>query len=218
VTIEQVVALAGERGADVGAVVVGHRPDTVPEAPSHVWICFPSSDGGTVIGGMDRGRFAPYAEFTNLEGAADALVQLTSAPTDAPPAPRPMKALLYATQALADQLRAGLREHAVLPGTVLPEGATVDHIGPESGHCLYLLNTPMGQRSLPPTDLNLDRTGYVVAGPLPPGATVQAVEPWFGQVGGGVMITLPQVIRYYVDTGLLLPFDPLLEGSPVEDA
>ncbi len=216
VNFEDVLERAAARGVDLSGVVIGRQPNQVPEAPSHRWVVFPASDGGTVIGGMDRGRFVPYAEFTDLEGAADALAHLTVVPP-APPAPRPMPVLVSATLALFDQLHAAFREQPVLSGTVITPGAPLDHIGTESGHCLYLLNTPMSQRSLPPTDLTQPRTGYVVTDALPAEASVERVPPWFGQPGGGVLVRLPRVISYYVDVGLLLRFDPSLEGGPSVD-
>ena len=212
-SLDDVLTRAADRGVDVDRLVVSHEPGVVPPAPSDVWVVVPMQSGGTVIGGMDRGQFAPYAEFTNDEGAADALAQLSTIPV-APPPPAPMKAMLHATQALADQLRAGLRDETRLPGSAVPVGAVFDHIGAESGHVLYLLNTPFGQRSLPPTYLNEPRTGYVLEGPLPENAVVSALPAWFGQPGGGLVVALPQVIRCYADTGLLSRFDP----TTIEDA
>ncbi|MCW2819547.1 MAG: hypothetical protein JWR42_2334 [Marmoricola sp.] len=205
--LDDVLERAARRGVDLSTLVVGREPDHVPQAPSHRWIAFPSSTGGTVIGGADRGRFAPYAEFTDLLGAADALAQLTSTP---PPRPldRARSQVLGAAATIGRDWAAGLQQRPWLPGTDVPVGTPLDHIGNESGHYLYLYDTPMSQRSLPPTDLEQHRTGYLVAAPLPPEAVVEQLPPWFGQPGGGLVVRLPRVIRSYVDAGLLLPFDP----------
>ena len=204
--VHDVMALAQARGADVDEVVVGTEVDVVPQAPSHRWILVPMSDGTVTLGGMDRGSFAAYGKFGDPEVAAQALELGTV--HDQPPLPqdRPLKALVTATQALLDQLRGVVEHGGALTAAHLPPGAVLDHIGDRSGHVLYLFATPFEQRSLPPTDLNLPRTGYVLQAPLPEACTVSTVEPWFGQPGGGVMVTLDRVIAYYVDNGLLAPF------------
>lgn len=202
----EVLQRARARGVDVDRVVVGAEVDVIPQAPSHRWILVPMSDGTVTLGGMDRGRFAPYGKFGDAEVAAQALRLGTV--HDAPPLPenRPLKALVAATQALLDQLRGVVEDGEPLTAAHLPPGAVLDHIGDRSGHVLYLFATPFEQRSLPPTDLALPRTGYVLDAPLPEACTVSTVEPWFGQPGGGVMVTLDRVIAYYVDNGLLAPF------------
>ena len=210
----EVLRLAQARGVDVDAVVVGTEVDVIPQAPSHRWILVPMSDGTVTLGGMDRGRFASYGKFSDPEVAAQALAQGST--RDAPPLPesRPLKALVTATQALLDQLRSVVEAGTPLASTHLPVGAVFDHIGDRSGHVLYLFATPFEQRSLPPTDLNLPRTGYVLDAPLPDTCDVSTVEPWFGQPGGGVMVTLDRVIAYYVDGGVLAPF--ALQPGPVD--
>lgn len=205
--LDEVLEQAARRGVDLSALVVGRETDHVPSAPSHRWIVFPSSRGGTVIGGVDRGRFTPYAEFTDLLGAADALVQLTSLPMPRP-LDRPRSQVLGAVATIGRDWATGLQQQPSLPGAAVAVGTPLDHIGNESGHYLYLYDTPMSQRSLPPTDLQERRTGYLVAAPLPPEAVVEQLPPWFGQPGGGLVVRLPRVIRYYVDTGLLFRFDP----------
>lgn len=202
----EVLSLAQALGVDVDRVVVGTEVDVVPRAPSHRWILVPMSDGTVTLGGLDRGTFAAYGKFGDPEVAAQALAQGST--LDAPPLPqnRPLKALVTATQALLDQLRGVAEAGEPLTPAHLPVGAVLDHIGDRSGHVLYLFATPFEQRSLPPTDLNLPRTGYVLDAPLPDGCTVSRVEPWFGQPGGGVMVTLDRVIAYYVDAGVLAPF------------
>jgi hypothetical protein len=93
-----------------------------------------------------------------------------------------------------------------LPGSAIPVGTPLDHIGNESGHCLALLDTPMSARALPPTDLNEPRTGYLVSSPLPDVVRVSHAPPWFGQPGGGVLIELDRVIASYCDAGILRRF------------
>jgi Tuberculosis necrotizing toxin len=202
----EVLSRAQARGVDVERVVVGTEVDVIPRAPSHRWIVVPMSDGTVTLGGMDRGSFAAYGKFGDPEVAAQALAQ--GSMLDAPPLPenRPVKALVTATQALLDQLRGVVEDGEPLTAAHLPVGAVLDHIGDRSGHVLYLFATPFEQRSLPPTDLNLTRTGYVLDASLPETCTVSKVEPWFGQPGGGVMVTLDRVIAYYVDVGVLAPF------------
>lgn len=211
--VQDVTVLAQAKGADVDEVVVGTEVDVIPQAPSHRWILVPMSDGTVTLGGMDRGRFAAYGKFGDPEVAAQALA--LGSTQDAPPLPenRPLKALVTATQALLDQLRGVVETGEPLVAAHLPAGAVLDHIGNRSGHVLYLFATPFEQRSLPPTDLNLRRTGYVLDAVLPETCTVSRVEPWFGQPGGGLMVTLDRVIAYYVDAGVLAPFSVQVGAS-----
>jgi Tuberculosis necrotizing toxin len=203
--VEQVLVSAAERGVDTAEVEVGRSVDTIPRAPSHRWVVVPMSDGTVTLGGMDRGRFAAYGRFADPDVAAQALAAAERVP---PPLPegRPTKALVAATQGLLDQLRAKTEGGAEPGAADIPVGAVLDHIGPSCGHVLYLFATPFEQRSLPPTDLNLTRTGYVLEEPLPASCSVARVEPWFGQPGGGVTVALDRVIAYYVDQGVLAPF------------
>lgn len=78
---------------------------------------------------------------------------------------------------LAGRLLSLAGDDGVIPPHEVPVGAPFDHLGNESGHCLYVFDTPMQQRSVPPTDLNEDRRGYVLTGPLPSGATVSEPHP-----------------------------------------
>ena len=204
-TLEEVLRLAEARGVDVEQLVVGSAVDTIPQAPSHRWILVPMSDGSVTLGGMDRGRFAAYGKFAEPEVAAQALEQATSSDRRVL-VDRPEKALVAATQALLDQLRATIADRGALAPGDVPVGAVLDHIGPASGHVLYLYATPFEQRSLPPTDLNLDRRGYVLDAPLPEACRVEQVAPWFGQPGGGLTVVLDRVIAFYVDQGVLVPF------------
>jgi len=204
--VAEVLRLAAARGVDADAAAVGTQVDTVPPAPSHCWVLVPMSDGTVTLGGMDRGRFAAYGKFRDPEVAAQALAGTADRAVPALPETRPVKALVTATQGLLDQLRARLADGHGLTASDIPVGAVLDHIGPPSGHVLHLFATPFEQRSLPPTDLNLPRTGYVLDGELPASCTVAPVEPWFGQPGGGIAVWLDRVIAYHVDQGLLAPF------------
>ncbi|MGI4895214.1 MAG: glycohydrolase toxin TNT-related protein [Janthinobacterium lividum] len=58
----------------------------------------------------------------------------------------------------------------------------------------------------PPTDLQLERLVYEVARPLPPEVVITPVVAWFGQPGGGVMVSLDRSVRAYVESGALLAF------------
>jgi hypothetical protein len=203
--IERVAALAADLGVDVDRLVLGRAEDTVPEAPSHRWVLVPTSTGGVVIGGMDRGTFAAYARIEDDEQAARTLARLVTPPAPQPPGRDP-GSLRSAVSSLESELVAAADDKGVVPSGHLPVGTPLDHLGNESGHCLYLLDTPMSRRSVPPTDLTEPRVGYLLAGPLPEGCRVRVVEPWFGQPGGGVLVELDRVIAYYCETGLLERF------------
>ena len=81
----------------------------------------------------------------------------------------------------------------------------MDRLGPHSGFCLFLLDTPFHARSAP-SELALERTSWLLSRPLPDGVTVAPVVPWFEQPGGGIKITLDRPVRWCADTGLLEPF------------
>lgn len=205
--VEEVLDLAAGRGVDVDALVVGSEVDTIPPAPSHRWVLVPMSDGTVTLGGMDRGAFAPFGKFRDPAVAAQALEMVTASPRGVV-VDRPAKALVAATQALLDQLRATADDRGEIGPADLPVGALLDHIGPWSGHVLYLYATPFQQRSLPPTDLNLERTGFILDGALPDTCRLETIAPWFGQPGGGLAVVLDRVIASYVEAGVLTPFVP----------
>lgn len=201
----EMLSQATRLGATVDDVLVV-RADESPRGPSHRWVVV-TTGARVIIGGFDRGEFASYAEVADEEEGAAVLASVTASPA-APRLPRSQTALVEATRTLAQRIQAEVAGTGarILPPESLPLGTPLDHIGNESGHCLYLFATPFGERSLPPTDLSLPRTGYVLNGQLPEGASVEVVPPWFGQPGGGVMLRLGRVIRYYCDTGLLQRF------------
>lgn len=213
---DDVRRLLEARGVDTSRVIWTEPSDVPPTAPSHQWVAWPTTDDEVVLGGSDRGRFAAYARFGDVELAADVLARWTA--PGLPPAPRDPETLHAAALTVADQLvgaapgdpevAARLSSGAAVPASVLPAGCPLDHIGNASGHVLYLYDTAMSARSLPPTDLNEERMGFVLDQPLPEACRLQRIEPWFGQPGGGLAVVLDRVIAYYVDTGVLTPFRP----------
>jgi hypothetical protein len=171
-----------------------------------VW---PTLDGEVVLGGSDHGRFAAYARFGDPTLVAEILGRW--AEPQLPPAPRDRETLHGAALSVADMLVGpdadpALEPGGSLPGTAVPAGAPLDHIGNASGHVLHLYDTAFSARSIPPTDANEPRVGFVLNSLLPDTCRVVRVEPWFGQPGGGVSIVLDRVIAYYVDQGVLAPF------------
>ncbi|MBA3783242.1 MAG: glycohydrolase toxin TNT-related protein [Nocardioides sp.] len=165
---------------------------------------FPDVVGGFVVGGMDRGEFAPFAAFSEPEDAARVL-GLWARQRDVADIGR-TRAELTAAALGARNAVAEASANGPVTGAEVPVGAPFDHIGTSSGHCLYLYDTPMSQRSLPPTDLNEVRSGYVVSRALPATCRVGVVPEGFGQPGGGLLVKLDRVLAYYVDIGMLTPF------------
>jgi len=213
---ETVRALLEDRGVDTSGVVWAEVSDRPPTAPSHHWVVWPTSNDEVVLGGTDRGRFAAYARFGDAELAAEILTRWIA--PQVPPSPRDRETLhgaalavaarLIGPEAVDGEVAAALNAGQVVPASVVPPGCPLDHIGDASGHVLYLYDTAMSARSVPPTDLTEPRTGYVLDRVLPDGCHLQRVEPWFGQPGGGLVVVLDRVIAYYVDTGVLAPFVP----------
>jgi hypothetical protein len=197
-----------EAGVDQGQVL-WHDAADAPKAPSHRWIAWSVGDE-IILGGADHGRFAPYARFGDPTLVAE-ILQRWVAPRLAEP-PRDDETFRDAALVVADDLIGSgaadgtVRDGGVVSGSVLPVGAPLDHVGNASGHVLHLYGTSFSARSLPPTDLNADRIGFVLTTALPEAARVSLAPAWFGQPGGGVTITLDRVIAYYVDTGVLAPF------------
>lgn len=193
-------------GLDLSGLWVAPQPDVVPSAPPGPWVLVPLSDGATMIGGSDRGTFAAYGTFADTAAIA-ALRHLLGAPA-------PVRVLEeQERRALADdaaRLAQDLRHRSATGETLgardLPVGTALDHLGSDSGHTAFLLDTPFSQRSAPPSDLELPRTGYLVRAPLPETTTVSPVVPWFGQPGGGVLVSFSPPLRHLVDTGHLEPF------------
>lgn len=212
--------LLHERGLDATAVLWTPPSDDPPQPPSHRWVAWTTPDDELVLGGSDRGRFAAYARFGDPGLAADILARWIA--PELPPAPRDHETLRAAALTVADQLvgpepvdrevTALLDAGQDVPAPVVPAGCPLDHLGNASGHVLYLYDTAMSARSVPPTDLNEPRTGFVLNQPLPPACRLRRVEPWFGQPGGGLVVVLDRVIAYYADQGVLSPFIPPATG------
>lgn len=197
-----VVRLATEAGADTRGVIAATEPDVVPKAPSPSWVVVPRSDGRITLGGMDRGQFRAYDTYESEELAANAVAHVLG-PLQADVDPATLPDHRQRARELAANLQADVASGQQLTPASIPVGTTLDHIGPVSGHTLFLLDTPFAQRSSPPTDLQLDRTAFVLRTPLGPEVSVSAVRPWFGQPGGGIMVTLGHPIRWYYDKGIL---------------
>lgn len=195
-------------GTDQGRILWHDGPEA-PTGPSHRWIAWSVGDE-IVLGGADRGRFAAYARFGDPTLVAEILTRWVAPAL--PPAPRDADTLVGAALVVADDLVGPsapdptVRDGGAVVGSVLPVGTPLDHVGDASGHVLYLYGTEMSARSLPPTDLNEQRMGFVLTTTLPDTSRVERVRPWFGQPGGGLMVTLDRVIGYYVDAGVLEPF------------
>ena len=190
---------------DLRMLWVAPEPDTVPHAPVGPWVLVPLSDGATLIGGSDRGTFATYGVFDD-DSAVRALRHLLGTSAPLRQLERPEREQLSAD---AEQLGARLAQagQPLSPADV-PVGTALDHIGFDSGHTAFLLDTAFAERSSPPTDLQLPRTGYLVRQPLPETTAVGPVVPWFGQPGGGILVGFERPLRFYVDTGHLEPFAP----------
>jgi len=202
VSTDRVLALAAEAGVAVERIVVASEPGVVPPAPGHRWVVVPMEDGETVVGGTDRGSFVLYGRYETDELAAGALAHLAG-PVEYQEPPAPVAELGRAAQRLAADLKDRVAAGERLGPADVPVGTALDHIGLENGHTLFLLDTRFAERSSPPTDVSLPRTGYLLRHPLPPVVQVAPVLPWFGQPGGGVMVSLDRPIRYYYDLGLL---------------
>ena len=192
-----VVDAAAEAGIPLERLAVGNQPGVVPSGPSGRWAVFPLEDGTVGLGGLDRGGFAPYGRYHDPDAVLNALRHVFQSPVDLAEVDVPR--LAAEAQALAGRLKQ--RPVEDLSAADLPVGTALDQIGPDSGYCLFLLDTPFSQRSSPPTDLELPRRGYLLRRPLPPTVRVSPVVPWFGQPGGGIMVLLDRPVRWYYDTG-----------------
>jgi hypothetical protein len=205
-----VVRLATEAGADTIGVHAATEPDVIPKAASPSWVVVPRSDGRITLGGMDRGQFRVYDTYETDELAANAVVHVLG-PLRPDVDPSTLPDHRQRARDLAVGLQARVASGEQLAPASIPAGTALDHIGPSSGHTLFLLDTPFAQRSSPPTDLQLNRTAFVLQTPLGPEVSVSAIRPWFGQPGGGIMVSLGHPIRWYYDTGIL---DVLPLGGP----
>ena len=204
-SLSDVVARAAEVGLPLGELTVGNEPGRVPSGPSGRWVLIPVEDGSTLLGQMDRGSFAGYGQNHDDDALLNALHHVLAGPVTPSPVDPVVRAKWFQR---ARSLAAALRARDATSPTVadIPEGTALDRIGPHSGFCLFLLDTPFHERSAPPTDLALERTGWLLSRPLPDSVTVAPGVPWFEQPAGGIMITLDRPVRWYADTGVLKPF------------
>lgn len=195
-------ALAGRGWDEIFPEVVHVEPGRDPAGvPSHRWVVAEDSRGHVLVGGTDRGELAAYDVLEDVEQAVALVDRLVRA--ERPPVPDDLAGLRERARAVEADLRAATSR---VGADQVPVGTPLDHIGSASGHYLYLLDTPMPLRSLPPTDLNQPRTGYLVTRALPGSTTVQVAPAWFGQPGGALVLRLDRVIAAFVDEGYLTPF------------
>lgn len=198
-SLHDALARAAEAGVPVDDLTVGTEPGMVPPGPSGCWVLIPLVDGSVALGGMDRGGFAPYGRYYDDDATVNALRHVTQSRIDEVPVDEATRAQLSTdAQRLAAELRA--RAPRGLSTQDIPVGTALDQIGPDSGFSLFLLDTPFAQRSSPPTDLALPRRGWLLREPLPDTVRVAPVVEWFGQPGGGILVTLDRPVRWYYDT------------------
>jgi hypothetical protein len=153
------------------------------------------------VGGADRGRFVPYDVYEGRPLLVNALKHLTLAVLEtAEITPARAQAAADASKQLDRQIRDASPSTKLGP---LPAGLLLDRLGPEQGHSLFLYQTPFPERSSPPTDLQQPYHAYITLRELPPSAIYGQIAPWFGQPGGGVMVSLDRVVRWYYDAGFL---------------
>jgi hypothetical protein len=200
---DAVLAAVRDRLAEAGlppqsVFVSGPPTPDAPPPPEGPWVIVPW-EGGYAVGGLGRGRFAIYAVVAAVE-AADLVVRLLSVPAESVAAPAGVEA------AGAETAR-GIKERTAARGGAagaaqLGPSDVLDTTGPETGHHLYALGTPMPERSAPPTEWGQPRR-YRVLQPLP-GAQEGVAAPWFEQPGGGAMVVTERPIRWYVDQGHLV--------------
>lgn len=186
----------------------GVRPDRVylsppptpdaPAPPEGPWVIVPTP-AGYAVGGVGRGRFAAYDQVPTIADAAALAVRLLTTPATSDPAPAGL-------EAAGAQTARAIKERAAARGGAGPAqvaaGDVLDVTGPETGHHLYALGTPMPERSAPPSEY-ADYHRYRVLQPLP-GAQEGTAAPWFEQPGGGAMVVTERPVRWYVDQGYLV--------------
>jgi hypothetical protein len=97
-------------------------------------------------------------------------------------------------------------EEDISASSPVPAMRTVREVAPDRRY-----QTPMPGRSSPPTDTQRPHHCYVTLRELPPSVTYGQVAPWFGQPGGGILVSLDRVVRWYYDAGFL---DEVVVPSP----
>lgn len=187
----------------------GVRPDRVflsrpptpdaPAPPEGPWVIVPTP-AGYAVGGVGRGRFAAYDQVPTIAEAAALTVRLLTTPAPSDPAPGGLDAA-GADTARSIKERTAARGGAAGPAQVAA-GDVLDLTGPETGHHLYALGTPMPERSAPPSEYG-EYHRYRVLRPLP-GAQEGVAAPWFEQPGGGAMVVAERPARWYADQGYLV--------------
>ncbi len=197
--------------ADVLAVAADPSHPTAQAPSEGPWVLVPYRDQ-VLLGGVGRGKFAPYAVFaaTDAPAAVELACDLIShRPATAAEPPD----LRQRGEAAAYRIRTAVEARGGHAGpTGLRPGEALDRLGPETGHHLFALGTPMPQRSEPPTAPDSSYHAYVVMTPLPPTVQEGVAAPWFGQPGGGPMVVLDRPVRWYLDHGHLV--EVALGGTP----
>lgn len=199
----EIVAGILERAAlPPGSVVVADAAPDAKPPPDGPWAVV-RAGAQWVVGGMGRGRFAPYEGLWKLTDALDLAVRLAASPLpvrDGDPSAGELDQGRATGTAILERTTA----RGGSPGpTALEPGELLDVIGPETGHHLYALGTPFPARSQPPSDVSAPYFTFRVAQPLPRTVQEGQAAPWFEQPGGGAMVVLDRPIRWYVDRGYL---------------
>jgi hypothetical protein len=197
-----IAAILERAGLPPDAVVLADAgPDAKPP-PEGPWLVV-RAGAQWVVGGMGRGRFAPYEGLWKVTDGLDLAVRLAASPLPVR-ADSPSEGELEQGRATGTAI---LERTAACGGsagpTALEPGELLDVIGPETGHHLYALGTPFPARSQPPSDVGAPYFTFRVAQPLPPTVQEGRAAPWFEQPGGGAMVVLDRPIRWYVDRGYL---------------
>ena len=194
-------AALGAAGLSADAAYLSPPPTRdAPPPPEGRWTVVPAG-AEYAVGAVGRGRFATYALATTIEDAVALVVRLLTTPATSDPAPDGLEAA-GAETARAVKERTAARGGAAGPAQV-GAGDLLDVAGPETGHHLYALGTPIPERSAPPTEHGGEYHRYRVQQPLP-GAQEGVAAPWFEQPGGGAMIVAERPVRWYVDQGYLV--------------
>lgn len=180
---------------------------TLASGREHTWLAAPLTNGSWLVGGTDRGSFAPYDVYETIDLAANAIRHLWAAPLEPVPlAPDEEHRAAALADAWARRISSGEQDVALEVGTAL------DRYGPLSGHVLFAWRTPYPNRSQPPSDLGQPYHQLIVRKPLPGLARAGVMRPWFEQPGGGAAVSLSRCVRWYYDAGYLDLFVP--GGSP----
>ncbi|MEI2826095.1 MAG: TNT domain-containing protein [Dermatophilaceae bacterium] len=205
----QLVRLVAATGLPAHLLAVAADPSlpTAQAPPEGPWVLVPYRDQ-VLLGGVGRGKFAPYAVFAATD--APAAVELARDLVSQRPATAPEPAdLRQRGEAAADRIRAAVEARGGQPGpNGLRPGEALDALGPQTGHHLFALGTSMPQRSEPPAARDSSYHAYVVLTPLPPAVQEGLAAAWFAQPGGGPMVVFDRPVRWYLDRGYLVEVAP----------